>query len=321
MNRVSVGGTFNVLHRGHRALLDRAFEEGDEVFVGITSDAYASLNKRAAVPLERRLASLREYLALKTKPYTINVIEDSAGNVLSDPCLRTLVVSPESWAEAERLARMRKEKSLGEIRIVRIGHVLADDCVPISSTRVLEGEIDPEGRMLRPMRVRVGSDNPVKLQAVRRVMARIYGEVEVEGAKVRVDVPPEPWGEEVERGAVERAKRALLEADYGVGIEAGIFERKGGLFDVQYCAVIDKTKRVTVGHGSGFRYPPKVAERLRQGCTVGEAFRQLYGQERTGRGGGAIGYLTHGLLDRSELTEQAVVAAMVPRIRKELYFE
>jgi inosine/xanthosine triphosphatase len=321
MSKVGVGGTFNVLHKGHRALLDKAFEVGDEVAIGIMSDAYAAKNKSAPVPLDERMAALKEYLSAKEGSYTINIIDDATGNLLRDPELDGLVVSPERFTEAEAFSRLRKERGLRELRIHRIGYVLADDCTPIRSSRVLQGEIDAEGRMLRPMRISLGSDNPVKLQAVRNVMLRVYGDVVVDGHRVSVSVPAEPWGEDVERGAVERARKVLGQSDYGVGIEAGIFERKGDLYDVQYCAVVDKMNRVTVGHGSGFKYPPKVADLLRKGRTVGEAFHGRYGQERSGRGNGAIGFLTYGLLKRTELTEQAVVAAMVPRMRKELYFE
>lgn len=321
MTKVGVGGTFNVLHRGHRALLDKAFEVGDEVAVGIMSDAYVAQHKRSFLPLEKRLEALRAYLSTKEKRFTINVIEGAEGHLLSDPSLEGLVVSPERFTEAEELSKRRVERGMKELHIYRIGYILADDCAPIRSSRVLEGEIDAEGRMLRAVRVSVGSDNPVKLQAVRNVMLRVYGDVELTGQRLSVNVPSEPWGEEVERGAVERARKSLGQADYGVGIEAGVFERGGELFDVQYCAIVDKMNRVTVGHGSGFKYPPKVADLLRKGRTVGEAFQELYGQEKSGRGNGAIGFLTYGMLKRSELTEQAVVAAMVPRMRKELYLE
>src|SRR5437016_12925354 len=36
--RVALGGTFDVLHKGHAALLSRAFEIGDNVTIGVTSD-------------------------------------------------------------------------------------------------------------------------------------------------------------------------------------------------------------------------------------------------------------------------------------------
>jgi len=38
-----------------------------------------------------------------------------------------------------------------------------------------------------------------------------------------------------------------------------------------------------------------------------------------GRKGGAVDYLTGGILDRTELTRMAVLMAMIPRIRKDIY--
>jgi len=310
--KAGVGGSFNVLHLGHRTLIDKAFEVGDEVAVGIMSDAFVQQHKMRSIPLEVRKSHLEAYLATKGKPYALNVLDSPEGSLLTDEHLEALVVSPERCAVAERYSQLRVARGMRPLRIVRIGYVLADDCAPISSSRILEGELDDMGKMLRPMRIGIGSDNPVKTEAVRGVMTRIYGEIELSPMKVSLSVPSEPWGEEVERGAMERARKSLGTNDYGVGIEAGIFEHRGELYDIQFCAVEDKMGRVTLGHGSGFKYPPQVAQELRRGSTVGDAFSRLYGQERSGRGLGAIGFLTHGMLKRVELTEQAVVAAMVP---------
>jgi inosine/xanthosine triphosphatase len=133
-------------------------------------------------------------------------------------------------------------------------------------------------------------------------------------------VAEQPWGKEAEQGAVARARACLGQGDLGIGIEAGVFEREDGLYDVQYCAVVDAMGRVSIGHGMGFRYPPSLAERVRQGQSVGAACAQLFEEGDQGSGMGAIGILTKGVLDREALTEQAVLAAMVPRIRKELYW-
>ncbi len=317
----AVGGTFNVLHKGHRALLDKAFEYGDEVVVGLTSETFARVKKPFVVPTEERIRRLEEYLAGKGKPFSIAILEEPFGPLLTDPEIGVVVVSPETEGSGIKASQEREARGMKPLNVVRIGHVLADDCCPITSSRVLAGEIDEEGRMRRPMRVSVGSDNPVKVRAVEAVMRRVYDQVEVASIKVSSGVPSQPWGEDVMKGAVARARKAVGKSDFGIGIEAGLFERNGELYDVQFCAVVDKVGRVTIGQGSGFQYPPQVARLLRQGKTVGEAFQELFLVERSGKGIGAIGFLTHGLLPRSELSEQAVTAAMVPRIRKELYFE
>ncbi len=317
--KVGLGGTFNVLHRGHRALLDRAFEIGDEVLVGITSDAMASRSRGHARPLDERRAALEGYLGTKPGKWAVVVIDRPDAYLDSMTDLGALIVSPETRSTAEDINKARAARGLEPVRLVEVPHVLADDFLPIAAHRVLAGEIDAEGRLLRPLVVNVGSLNPVKVRAVRNVLSELYDSLEVHGTEVRSRVPEQPRGEETRRGAMNRAAQAIGGADLGIGLEAGVFETPDGLYDVQYCAVLDRRGRYSIGHGMGFRYPTAVAERVRGGMTVGAAVRELYGKERDGRKDGAIGYLTQGVMDRTELAEQAVTAAMVPRIRKELY--
>lgn len=145
-------------------------------------------------------------------------------------------------------------------------------------------------------------------------MERIFGKVRVTGSAVFSGVPDQPFGNQTREGAVNRAKAALGDHDLAVGIEAGVFELADGLYDYQYCAVLDRSGRLTVGTGPGFMYPPAVADLVRGGYTVSDAMRQVFGQKDLGRGQGAVGFLSKGLIDRKGLTEQSVTAAMVPRL-------
>lgn len=173
------------------------------------------------------------------------------------------------------------------------------------------------------MRVQIGSSNVVKAEAARQVFARLYPQerLEVRLTPVESGVPEQPLGDQVAQGARQRARQALGQADYGVGIEAGLIwnEVFRVYFDVQLCAILDRAGRLTVGHGAGFVYPPEIIARVQAGRTVGEAMAELSGIEGIGHQMGAIGYLSHGWLDRTRLTEQAVLMALVPRIRAELY--
>jgi len=173
------------------------------------------------------------------------------------------------------------------------------------------------------MLVHVGSANPVKREAVRRVFARVFPteSLEVRLVEVSVGIPAQPFDDEVPQGAVERARQALKDADFGVGIEAGLIwnETLKRYFDVQFCAVIDREGTLTVGHGPGFVYPERVIEAVRSGKTVGEEMSELAGIKKIGHRIGAIGYLSKRIMDRTQLTEQAVLMALLPRIRPELY--
>jgi inosine/xanthosine triphosphatase len=166
----------------------------------------------------------------------------------------------------------------------------------------------------------------VKVRAVRNVMRELFGRARVRGVEVGPELPPQPIGRAaVIRGAIARAKRALAAGDFdlGVGIEAGlerVAQARSGYLDVQWCAVVDRRGRVTLGHGAGFEHPRVVIEEvLREEVEVGKVMERLTGIEQIGRRMGAIGYLSKGRLDRLRLTEQAVLMAMLPRLNPELY--
>ncbi len=319
MSTVVVGGTFDAMHKGHRALLDRAFEIGDFVHIALTTDAYIAAHKGSSRPYAEREAAVRAYVEVLGKPFIIAPLHDAFGNATTSLDYQIIVVSPESMANAERINEVRSRSGLASLQISCIPYILARDFRPISSTRIAKGEIDGEGGLLRPLKVGVGSTNPVKLEAVRSVLSRFYHMVEVEAVEVDSGVGKQPFGDEVLEGAKNRSRAALGHNDLGIGIEAGVHPEDDGLYDVQHCAMVDQMGWLTHGHGSGFRYPEIIAQEVRAGRSVGEACDAIFKLERNGHKGGAIGLLTNGVLRRKELTEQSVLAAMVPRIRLDVY--
>ena len=171
------------------------------------------------------------------------------------------------------------------------------------------------------MKVAVGTNNPVKVAAVKNVFSRLYGNVTVDTRRVSSGVPPQPFGSDTVKGAMNRAKNAYKsgEYDYGVGIEAGLSDVEGFILDIQFCAIYDVVDGFTLGSGSGFVYPPIVISEVLAGREVGDVMSEVSGIENLGQSLGAIGYLSHGLLDRTQLTEQSVLMALIPRINPKLY--
>jgi inosine/xanthosine triphosphatase len=171
------------------------------------------------------------------------------------------------------------------------------------------------------MKVAVGTNNPVKTKAVENVFSRLFGNVTVEARKVSSGVPPQPFGSETVKGAITRAKNAFKSGsyDYGVGIEAGLSDVEGFVLDIQFCAIYDTVDGITLGCGSGFEYPPQVISEVLSGREVGDVMSEVSGIENLGKKLGAIGYLSHGMLDRTQLTEQSVLMALIPRINPKLY--
>lgn len=311
--KTAVAGTFDVIHDGHRALFDRAFELGSEVCVGLTSDKMASEARADFLPYNFRKKALEEELVHYGKPFSIFELDDIYGDPEIMDNVDVLVVSKETESNGYKVNAERESRGVRPLIISVVPLVMASDGNKVSAHLILEGKYGRDGSA-DVIDIVVGSANHVKIEAVRTVMERVYGKVKVTGVDVPSGVPEQPLGEQTREGAVNRAKAAIGDHDLSVGIEAGVFECTDGLYDFQYCAILDRDERITVGCGSGFMYPPQVAKIVRDGHTVSDAMRMAFAQKDIGKGQGAIGYLSKGLIDRKTLTEQSVVAAMIPRL-------
>lgn len=154
--RIVVAGTFGPLHDGHRALFRAALERGDEgVVVGLSSDTFATETRQ---PDPRPIPSYEERKQQVEK--TLNTIDewnrsveireftDTYGFASHDPSLDALVVSPETDDEVTELNCRRTDRGLDPLEPIIVPYEYAEDGTPISSTRIVNGEIDEHGRLL-----------------------------------------------------------------------------------------------------------------------------------------------------------------------------
>jgi pantetheine-phosphate adenylyltransferase len=150
MARVAVGGTFDPLHDGHKALLMKAVElsRGGELLVGLTSDSLARNKVHEVVDYQSRYNEVLRFIQKQGIAPVIVRLEDPYGPTIRDD-FDYLVVSPETHPIGLKINKIRGEKKLGLIEIVLVDYVLADDGLPISSTRIKRGEIDEHGRVLK----------------------------------------------------------------------------------------------------------------------------------------------------------------------------
>ncbi|MBC7115302.1 MAG: pantetheine-phosphate adenylyltransferase [Archaeoglobi archaeon] len=146
--KVAVGGTFEPLHDGHKALLEKAFSLGCEVVIGVTSDEMARKRVRSVLPFEIRAENLRRYVKRRfgVEP-KIMKLNDKYGDVVEGD-YRYIVVSPETYPVALEINERREKKGKNPVEIILVPHVLAEDGEPISSTRIKKGIIDVHGKLL-----------------------------------------------------------------------------------------------------------------------------------------------------------------------------
>ena len=60
---VATGGTFDIIHKGHLALLEKAFEVSESVIIGVTSDKFAAeRGKKITNNYDTRISNLTKLL-------------------------------------------------------------------------------------------------------------------------------------------------------------------------------------------------------------------------------------------------------------------
>ena len=151
--KVAVGGTFDELHRGHKALLEQAFEIGDKVVIGLSSDEFVSKMSKPhkTASYNERLKELLAFVAEKGYAGKVEVVplNDAYGLTISGKGLEALVVSKETEKTAEKINEVRVKAGLSPLKIVAVEMVPAENCTPISTTRIRSGEIDRNGHLLK----------------------------------------------------------------------------------------------------------------------------------------------------------------------------
>jgi len=151
LSTVLVGGTFDVFHKGHKALIMKAFEVGKRVMLGLSSDQLArELRKNHDVATyEERLKDLRGFLKRQSVLERAKIVplDTPYGVTLSTTVADALVVSKETEPVGKDINKKRKASGLKPLKLVVIDMIPAEDRVPISSTRIRRGEIDREGHL------------------------------------------------------------------------------------------------------------------------------------------------------------------------------
>jgi pantetheine-phosphate adenylyltransferase len=150
--KVCLGGTFDVLHDGHKRLIATACDlagSSGVVVIGITKGGLAS-KQRTITSYQQRRKAIEEFL-LEEKPIpqvVLTPIQDKFGPAVEED-FDAIVVSPETKPVAEEINEQRIRRGKKPLQIMVVPFVLAKDGRPISSTRIRNREIDEHGTVLK----------------------------------------------------------------------------------------------------------------------------------------------------------------------------
>jgi len=148
---VAMGGTFDIIHRGHLTLLANAFKISNKVIIGLTSDEF--VQKKGKKPVHKYDERLRNLLLIIFKEFPnmlfeIIQLDNDFGPAVLEKDVQALVVSDETNNQGNILNVLRSKNSLPPVEIIVVPMFLAKDGVRISTTRIKNSEIDSDGNLL-----------------------------------------------------------------------------------------------------------------------------------------------------------------------------
>jgi len=176
------------------------------------------------------------------------------------------------------------------------------------------------------LKIMVGSKNPVKTESVKIAFEKFFNKCEVIGINVNSGVPDQPIGKDTFIGAKNRClaladfeKQNNQNADFFVGIEGGIAQIYDIWFSFGSVCVMDKSGSVGYGTSPLFQLPDFVIERLKLGEELGTVIDTLFDETNSKQNLGAVGHLTGGVMNRTELYTSGIITALIPLINKPLF--
>ena len=148
---VATGGTFDILHKGHYMLLQKAFEVGRQIIIGVSSDSYATRkHKKIANNYNIRRENLKKFIDknFKKSNYSVYQLDDFYGPTVLTRDVQAIITTESSLDNCVKINSLRESKGMTDLEIILVPLVEDKEGKVISSTRIREGEIDVNGNKL-----------------------------------------------------------------------------------------------------------------------------------------------------------------------------
>ena len=168
----------------------------------------------------------------------------------------------------------------------------------------------------------IGSTNPAKVEAVRRILAQLAPGCALEAIDVPSGVGAMPLGEVAVRAGADARARAALErsgADVAFGLEGGAILEAESAWLTGHVVAVTRDGRLGEAAWGRMLLPRVAAERLRRGEELGDIIDDLFARKESKRQAGAIGILTEGAMSRTDAFAYLVAMACAPFLHPTLY--
>jgi inosine/xanthosine triphosphatase len=170
----------------------------------------------------------------------------------------------------------------------------------------------------------VASKNPVKVNSALKGFQEMFPSTEfvATGISVPSGVSDQPIGnKETFQGALNRAKSAKNNnpnADFWIGIEGGNIRHGSEMEAMAWVVILSKSK-VGKARTAGFFLAKKTVELINEGMELGHADEITFGIQNSKQKMGSSGLLTDNIIDRERFYIPAVILALIPFKKPELF--
>jgi len=148
-DNIASGGTFDMLHDGHKAFLRFQLGISKNILLGITSDEYIRKYQKPheIESFEVRKKSVQRFLIKEKSLDRIKILklDKPYSDEIEKVNTQALVVTPNTAKGAIYINKERLKAKLPSLEVLSTDLLRGEDGVPISSTRIRNGEISRAG--------------------------------------------------------------------------------------------------------------------------------------------------------------------------------
>lgn len=169
----------------------------------------------------------------------------------------------------------------------------------------------------------VGSNNPIKINAVHNALSTIFPDIEFQcsGTDAPSGVADQPMtAHETLLGAQNRVSyiQQHHQADWYVAIEGGVDNFDYGAATFAYIVIAHQDKS-SIGRSANLPLPNVVYQALCDGEELGHVMDRFFDTENIKQKGGAMALLTNDNVTREGVYQQAIMTALAPFLNPELF--
>ena len=165
-----------------------------------------------------------------------------------------------------------------------------------------------------------------KIEVAEKIIRHLFPDValRVEGYGAASGVPETPYDRETFNGARNRAHDAKVHipdaADYYIGLESGLVERYGHIYEEAWCAVLASDGREYFGYSSGLKVPDYVLQKMDKLQMKHNEVMTILEEEHGKLPNDTWGSYSGGMLVREMSLEEAIRNALIQIVASDMSF-